>query len=213
MVKIYALIVLKKNNNNLQNKLKHPVILSGCIDGWNTWLSWFYKSHITEFAEFISKILTEQTPTRTRTKISQDQYMCYIYVKNNISVVLICDNEYPSRVAFDCLTKTMNYVDALTYLLINEIEDSAKDYQLNSHFSERVKQLYEQYQEPAQVDKIIKVKQDIDETKLIIHRTIDQVLERGQKLDDLIQQTDMLSDESKKFYEVARKNNSCCNIL
>ena len=33
------------------------------------------------------------------------------------------------------------------------------------------------------------------------HETIEQLLERGEKLDDLVQKTDMLSGTSKAFYK------------
>jgi synaptobrevin homolog YKT6 len=44
------------------------------------------------------------------------------------------------------------------------------------------------------------------------HKTIDAVLERGVKLDDLVERSDDLSKQSKLFYKQARKTNSCCVI-
>ena len=42
--------------------------------------------------------------------------------------------------------------------------------------------------------------------------TIDNILERGEKLDDLVARSDELSATSKQFYKQARKTNSCCVI-
>lgn len=44
------------------------------------------------------------------------------------------------------------------------------------------------------------------------HQTIDAVLERGVKLDDLVERSDDLSKASKMFYKQAKKTNSCCVI-
>lgn len=44
------------------------------------------------------------------------------------------------------------------------------------------------------------------------HQTIDAVLERGVKLDDLVERSDDLSKASKMFYKQAKKTNSCCLI-
>jgi synaptobrevin homolog YKT6 len=207
MVKIYALLILKRK----ADQSKHPVILSGYVEGNNSWVSWFYKSQLLEFAEFISKILTEKTESGTRNKIAHGQFLCYVYLKNNISCVAITDNEYPSRVAFDCLNKLM---DRLVSPSSSDMIDRAtKDYQLNNVFLENVKKMVEEYREPSRVDKIIKIKKDVDETKEILNKSVDQILARGEKLDDLIQKTDLLSDESKTFYNVAYKHNSCCDIL
>ena len=42
------------------------------------------------------------------------------------------------------------------------------------------------------------------------HSTIEAVLERGEKLDDLVDKSEALSMQSKAFYKTARKTNSCC---
>jgi len=40
-------------------------------------------------------------------------------------------------------------------------------------------------QDPAQADKLAKIQQDLDETKIILHKTIESVLDRGEKLDQV----------------------------
>ena len=47
---------------------------------------------------------------------------------------------------------------------------------------------------------------------MILHKTIDSVLERGTKLDSLVERSDDLSRQSKMFYKQAKKTNSCCVI-
>lgn len=43
-------------------------------------------------------------------------------------------------------------------------------------------------------------------------KTIDSVLERGVKLDNLVERSNDLSAQSKMFYKQAKKTNSCCVI-
>ena len=69
-----------------------------------------------------------------------------------------------------------------------------------------------EYQDPAKVDKITKLDKQLGETKDILYRTIDAVLARGEKLDDLVEKSSKLSDQSKGFYKTAKKTNSCCVI-
>jgi len=38
------------------------------------------------------------------------------------------------------------------------------------------------------------------------------VLERGEKLDSLVEKSNALSTQSKMFYKSAKKTNSCCTI-
>lgn len=45
------------------------------------------------------------------------------------------------------------------------------------------------------------------------HSTIEAVLDRGEKLDDLVSKSEGLSVQSKAFYKTARKTNSCCSYV
>jgi synaptobrevin family protein YKT6 len=51
----------------------------------------------------------------------------------------------------------------------------------------------------------MRVQAELDETKVVLHKTIESVLDRGQKLDDLVQKSDALSAQSKMFYRTAKK--------
>ncbi|CAH0727028.1 unnamed protein product, partial [Brenthis ino] len=68
------------------------------------------------------------------------------------------------------------------------------------------------YQNPKEADALTKIQNDLDETKIILHDTIKAVLDRGEKLDDLVAKSDSLSMHSKAFYKTARKTNSCCSF-
>jgi synaptobrevin homolog YKT6 len=51
----------------------------------------------------------------------------------------------------------------------------------------------------------MRVQAELDETKVVLHKTIESLLERGDKLDSLVQRSDALSTQSKMFYKTARK--------
>jgi synaptobrevin homolog YKT6 len=65
----------------------------------------------------------------------------------------------------------------------------------------------------VKADKIYKVKQDLEETKTVLNQALENLLERGEKLDNLVEKTDMLTDSAKDFYVKAKDANSCCTIL
>uniref|UniRef100_A0A8C6AET4 V-SNARE coiled-coil homology domain-containing protein n=1 Tax=Monodon monoceros TaxID=40151 RepID=A0A8C6AET4_MONMO len=54
---------------------------------------------------------------------------------------------------------------------------------------------------------------ELDETKIILHNTMESLLERGRKLDDLVSKSEALGIQSKAFYKTAWKQNSCCVIM
>jgi synaptobrevin family protein YKT6 len=57
------------------------------------------------------------------------------------------------------------------------------------------------------------IQKDLDQTKAIMHDTIEAALERGVKLDELIEKSDDWSASSKMFYTTAKKHNQCCDIM
>lgn len=46
----------------------------------------------------------------------------------------------------------------------------------------------------------MKIQKELDETKIVLHETINSVLKRGEKIDDLVAKSDGLSAQSKMFY-------------
>ena len=60
---------------------------------------------------------------------------------------------------------------------------------------------------------MVPVQNELDETKAIVSETLEKILDRGQKLDDLVSRSNELSEQSKAFYKTAKKTNSwCCSI-
>jgi synaptobrevin family protein YKT6 len=76
-----------------------------------------------------------------------------------------------------------------------------------------LERLLQTYQDPQQADKIEAVKKELDETKEILFKSIDQVLQRGEKLETLVQRSEDLSFQSKAFLERSESMNRCCIIL
>lgn len=71
-----------------------------------------------------------------------------------------------------------------------------------------LKEYLSKYQDPHQADSILKIQKELDETKIFIHKTIESVLQRGEKLDDLVAKSDGLSAQSKLFYRMSPYTNN-----
>ena len=67
--------------------------------------------------------------------------------------------------------------------------------------------LMAKYQTPTEADSIAKIERDLDETKEILTKTIDDLLVRGEKLEDLSERSDDLSFKSKQFMKQSRSLN------
>jgi synaptobrevin family protein YKT6 len=66
-----------------------------------------------------------------------------------------------------------------------------------------------QYQNPENADSLIKIQKELDETKVMLHKTIDAVLDRGEKLDKLMADTEKVSAQSLALFNKSKAQNSC----
>lgn len=169
--------------------------------------SFFQRGSVQEFMAFVSKTITERTQIAARQSVKEGEYMCHVYVRaDNLAGVLISDHEYPGRVSHTLITKVLDDFASkhppATWPTLNEATSNFP--QVNVYLTK--------YQNPREADAFTKMQNDLDETKIILHNTIEAVLERGEKLDDLVSKSESLSVHSKAFYKTARKTNSCCSL-
>ncbi|KAH9500090.1 palmitoyltransferase [Bulinus truncatus] len=171
---------------------------------------YFQRSTVSEFMLFTSKILVERKATASRASVkkSEVKYICHVYVRNdNLSGVVIADLEYPQRVAHTLINKVL---DEFQEKCPKSQWSSVKE---NEASFPQLPELLQKYQNPREADAMTKIQSELDETKIILHNTIEAVLQRGEKLDDLVEKSEGLTQQSKTFYITAKKTNQCCTLL
>ena len=134
--------------------------------------------------------------------------MCFCLVgPEGLGAIAICDKEYPARVAVAMLKEQLaGFKGEMGTRWRGATDELACKYA-------PLEGALREYQEPAKVDKILKLDRQLTETKDILYKTIDAVLQRGEKLDDLVDKSAALSQQSKLFYKQAKKTNSCCSVM
>jgi synaptobrevin family protein YKT6 len=113
--------------------------------------------------------------------------------------MIITDAEYPKMVAHQLLSKVVDE-------FVSKYPRSAYAGVTNDNIATKsfpfpeLKDYIKKYQDPQQADSIMKIQKELDETKIVLHKTIESVLERGEKIDNLVAKSDGLSAQSKMFY-------------
>lgn len=147
-------------------------------------VSFLYRRNVKEFLIFLSKTVSSKYDGN-KLFITEKQYNIHIDGHDNMVNVIITDIDYYNNVVM---------------MIMNE---------LNSN--DDLDKIIKKYENPNDFDKIKKIKETINTTKIVVLDTIDKILERGQKIDDLIAKSDELSITSKEFYKEAKKTNSWCS--
>lgn len=125
-------------------------------------------------------------------------YTFHVYGRSEgIAGVIISDHEYPKLVAHKLLSQVIDeFLTAHTRAKWAEGTPILALPQLDEYIVK--------YQDPKQADSIMKIQQELDETKIVLHKTIESVLERGEKIDNLVARSEGLSTASKMFYTQVR---------
>ncbi|KAJ0710258.1 putative Longin domain, v-SNARE, coiled-coil domain-containing protein [Helianthus annuus] len=119
------------------------------------------------------------------------EYKVHSYNRNGLCVVGFMDDHYPVRSAFSVLNKVIDEYQKC-------FGDSWRTIQADSTQPwPYLNEALTKFQDPAEADKLLKIQRELDETKIILHKTIDSVLERGEKLDSLVEKSSDLSAASQ----------------
>ncbi|KZS91524.1 snare protein YKT6 [Sistotremastrum niveocremeum HHB9708] len=178
-----------------------------------TSFSFYQRRPVGQSLIFLANTVVERTPEGQRQSVQENNYVAHVYNRGGtvqLAAVIITDQEYPVRAAFSVLTK-----------VLDEFERSVPQsrYAPNSSSSANpidfpeLATYLQKYQDPRQADTILNLQQELDETKIVLHKTIEAVLRRGEKLDDLVERSAILNEQTKTFYKLSKKQNSCCAIM
>ncbi|KAI9050545.1 hypothetical protein LZ554_005706 [Drepanopeziza brunnea f. sp. 'monogermtubi'] len=167
----------------------------------------FTKKNYGEFMTMFCKTVAERTRPGQRQDVEEQDYTFHAYGRTEgVCGIIISDHSYPALVAHQLLSKVVDE------FLAKHPRSTWANSTPTLPFPE-LKEYIVKYQDPAQADSIMKIQRELDETKIVLHKTIESVLERGEKIDDLVAKSDGLSAQSKMFYTQAKKQNSCCMIM
>ncbi|XP_051148739.1 VAMP-like protein YKT61 isoform X2 [Andrographis paniculata] len=160
-----------------------PVILANASDLSS--FGFFQRPSVREFIVFVGRTVAKRTPPGQRQSVQHEEKA---------------------------------YTRLLLWQLLDEYQknfgDSWKTVQADSTQQwPFLSEALTKFQDPAEADKLLRIQRELDETKIILHKTIDSVLARGEKLDSLVEKSSDLSAASQMFYKQAKKTNQCCTIL
>jgi len=176
----------------LKNEEKPAVEL--CAERDLSSYSRFTRSSVGEFMSLFTKTVAERTKPGQRQDVEEQSYTFHAYGRSEgVAAIIISDQEYPALVAHQLLSKILD--EFLSRYPRSAFANSNAELPFP-----QLKEYITKYQDPHAADSIMKIQKELDETKIVLHKTIESVLERGEKIDNLVAKSDGLSAQSKMFY-------------
>ncbi|KAF2731846.1 snare protein [Polyplosphaeria fusca] len=199
-----------------------------CADEFLKDFNYFSKKAVREILEWSAGVVAQRTSPGSRNsapadekekedetprKPDKDVMWVHAYGRSEgVCGIAISDGEYDARICHSLINKFLD--DFITkyprtsYVNLPKTPNPTNPLPLPGLEDYIVK-----YQDPGQADPITKIQQELNDTKIVLHKTIEGVLERGEKVDNLVAKSEGLSASSKMFYTQAKKQNSCCIVM
>ena len=185
-----------------------PIILSSAFSV--SFVSIFQRGTLKDFLNFHSRLVIERVEKDTHAQVQLEKGVCFAVANDDkIGVTMICDEEYPKRVAIDFLLKVHdNFKIFLTQRNIN-LNTIEKDTDLKFDY---INTEIEEWQDPSKKDNIMKLQSELNDVQDIMRQNLSELLKREENLENLMAKSQDLSAASVNFYKQAKKTNSCCNL-
>eukprot|EP01104_Vermistella_antarctica_P012798 TRINITY_DN3772_c0_g1_i1.p1 TRINITY_DN3772_c0_g1~~TRINITY_DN3772_c0_g1_i1.p1 ORF type:complete len:220 (+),score=31.86 TRINITY_DN3772_c0_g1_i1:147-806(+) len=150
----------------------------------------------------ISRVILDKLgPEEAKRSFDYDRCVFHFMVHEGITYLCMTDGNFPRRIAFGFLEDVKNSF-AATYSRDAILHSHA--FAMNENYSRTLVGRME-YFTNTPPDKIHEIRQQIDDTRDIMHENIDKLLERHEKIEMLVQKTETLSNESFVFKKQSEK--------
>ncbi|GAA5863100.1 hypothetical protein JCM8547_002797 [Rhodosporidiobolus lusitaniae] len=154
-----------------------------------------HSSRGDQYSNACQTILSKIPPGDSKLTFSADQILIHYQKKDGVTALVVAEDEAGRRMPFAFLAELHRRFT--TSFNMNEIAD-APAYGMAS-FEKEIAKLMKQYEENPPQDAIKVAQQELAATKDTMVKSIDAVLNRGERLETLIDRTDDLSQQSRAF--------------
>ena len=115
---------------------------------------------------------------------------------------------YPERVIFAFLNKALD-------IFFEKFGEKWRNFKDDDNKSvEAISLEFKKFQNPKDADKLTKALGEVEDTKVVLHQSIQKLLERQGDLDKLVEKSNDLSAGAKQFYKSSKKmDKSCCQLI
>lgn len=186
---------------------KTPILLSSASD--LSFLSIFERGTVLQFLNFNSRLVISRTPADQNLEVALEKGICFSIVNSDhIGVTLICDEEYPRRVAFDLLFKILEEFNSFIYKNKINIKTITADTDIKFTYLQTI---LKEWQNPNEKDNILKLQNELNDVQGIMKKNLQELLSREENLEKLMDKSKDLSTTSVQFYKKAKATNKCCN--
>ncbi|KAL9259692.1 Vesicle-associated membrane protein 711-like protein [Drosera capensis] len=171
-------------------------------------------------ASTIARQILEKTVTDSHSSYSQDRYIFHVKRTDGVTVLCMAEDSVGRLVGFDDMIWYCNVCDyhagRIPFVFLEDIHQrfvktygrgilSAPPYGMNDEFSRVLSQQMEYYSNDPNADRINRLKGEMTQVRSVMIENIDKVLDRGERLELLVDKTATLQGNTLRFRRQARR--------
>ena len=154
-----------------------PIILSSAFS--LSFISIFQRGTLKDFLNFHSRLVIERVAQDTHAQVQLEKGICYAIANSDkIGVTMICDEEYPKRVAIDFLLKIHN--DFKTFVAEKKLDLNLYSSDTDVKY-EHIATEIEEWQDPSKKDNLMKLQSELNDVTDIMRQNLNELLKRKRK--------------------------------
>jgi vesicle-associated membrane protein 7 len=145
------------------------------------------------FTSYVPQVMRKLDISKLLSNYVLERYSFFVLAREGYVYLVLADSNYELRIAISFLKE----VEALFKSRFSESERRhAIAYKLNESFQPALKAKVQEYSEKRNVDKISQLKQKMSELEEQAMKNLDKIIERGEKIDIMVERTKVMSETS-----------------
>jgi len=175
-------------------------IIYGLVTRQTQVLAEYTQSGLSGNFSTVTRVLLKKIPEEDgKLSYIYDKYIFHYMVDDGLTYLCMTDRDFTRATAFQYLSEIKNRFLA-TY---GDRGKTAIAFAFNADFQRVLQQQMDKFNS-GKTDRIAKVQDEINQVKDVMIKNIDKVLERGEKIELLVDKTEVLDQHAFKFKKQSR---------
>lgn len=166
-------------------------------------LDYEYPEHKAQGKALLKKQIPNQVDPRMTVEAS-DSFCFHVSIRDGVAFVCLADRLYPKRLAYSCLDEASDLF--LHEYTTDQVGRVSRPYEL-IRFTNSLQRIKRSYQDVRSKENIERLKEELVDVTQIMTQNINQLLERGSKLENMSLLSNNLSQDARKYVRDAQQLN------
>ncbi|KAF5390994.1 hypothetical protein D9757_004045 [Collybiopsis confluens] len=161
-----------------------------------------HKADSRDFSQAIQTILSKIPPNNSKLTYTWESYLFHYISEGGFTYLVMADDSAGRRLPFSFLHELQRKLLEAPSSSLSDPELPA--YGLQSSFGPTIANLMHTYNTAPPVDEIARAQRELDQVKDIMVQNVEQILNRGERLELIISKTDAMAGQATEFRRGAR---------